>query len=434
VESPLCKILIREEIMKKLLLIFLFTALIFGVVLGQQEDVTVIEPDSVGWRSFAPKLYIQCETWCDIDYIKSEIVFVNYVRERTEADIHLIITTEYTGSGGMEYSLLFNGQADFSDLNYSLICAFSEDATSDKIRRELVRVIKQGLIPFISRTQFKDDIKIKFDLETEPTDVEDKWDNWVFEVSLDGYASGERAHSYLWYNGLVESRRTTEEQKFLINGNINTVENSYRVNDSDIKTKSRNYYGSSFYAHSLGEHFSVGSWLAYANSKYSNLECRFFVQPTFEFNIFPYSEYAEHEFCLQYKISGIYVDYYEETIYEKEREKLLKETLKIGLSMTKCWGSIDISTTGSHYLHDFSKNSFTVDGEISLRLFAGLSFSVSSSYSIVHDQLALRKGNATEEEILLMLRELETDYTYWTSFGFSYTFGSIYSNVVNPRF
>lgn len=54
--------------------------------------------------------------------------------------------------------------------------------------------------------------------------------------------------------------------------------------------------------------------------------------------------------------------------------------------------------------------------------------------STIHDQLSLPKERATQEEILLRRRELETQYSYFSSIGFRYTFGSIYSNVVNPRF
>ena len=42
-------------------------------------------------------------------------------------------------------------------------------------------------------------------------------------------------------------------------------------------------------------------------------------------------------------------------------------------------------------------------------------------------------ADATVEEILLSRRQLQTDYTYSTSVSLSYTFGSIFNNVVNPR-
>ena len=50
------------------------------------------------------------------------------------------------------------------------------------------------------------------------------------------------------------------------------------------------------------------------------------------------------------------------------------------------------------------------------------------------DQIYLPAGGATQEEILLQRRQLGTAYQYYASIGFRYTFGSIFNNVVNPRF
>jgi hypothetical protein len=64
----------------------------------------------------------------------------------------------------------------------------------------------------------------------------------------------------------------------------------------------------------------------------------------------------------------------------------------------------------------------------------GLTFDIDGNYSITHDQLSLPKGDATLEEILLHRRELASDYDYFIRVGLDYSFGSIFSNVVNPRF
>ncbi|NOZ55257.1 MAG: hypothetical protein GXO73_00510, partial [Calditrichaeota bacterium] len=56
------------------------------------------------------------------------------------------------------------------------------------------------------------------------------------------------------------------------------------------------------------------------------------------------------------------------------------------------------------------------------------------SISRIHDQLSLPKKGASREEVLLRRRMLATTYSYFVSFGVSYTFGSIYTNIVNPRF
>lgn len=49
-------------------------------------------------------------------------------------------------------------------------------------------------------------------------------------------------------------------------------------------------------------------------------------------------------------------------------------------------------------------------------------------------QLALPERDALVEEILLELRRLTTSYDVRLQMGFNFRFGSIYSNVVNPRF
>jgi len=38
------------------------------------------------------------------------------------------------------------------------------------------------------------------------------------------------------------------------------------------------------------------------------------------------------------------------------------------------------------------------------------------------------------DDLLLQRKELATSYNYAVSVGFSCSFGSVYSNVVNPRF
>ena len=45
-----------------------------------------------------------------------------------------------------------------------------------------------------------------------------------------------------------------------------------------------------------------------------------------------------------------------------------------------------------------------------------------------------RGTTLTIDELLLRRTELATEFNYSLSVGFSYTFGSVYSNVVNPRF
>jgi len=72
--------------------------------------------------------------------------------------------------------------------------------------------------------------------------------------------------------------------------------------------------------------------------------------------------------------------------------------------------------------------------ELSLHLFKGFSLELRGNYSMIHNQLSLQKSAVSQEEVILQQRQLETQYSYWGTVGINFTFGSIYNNIVNPRF
>ncbi len=88
----------------------------------------------------------------------------------------------------------------------------------------------------------------------------------------------------------------------------------------------------------------------------------------------------------------------------------------------------------SQYLTSPSKYSVSAFGSASVRLFKGFSFNVFTNLSRTRDQIFLPRGEASTEEILVRQRQLATGYRYFVNFGISYSFGSIFNNIVNPRF
>ena len=108
--------------------------------------------------------------------------------------------------------------------------------------------------------------------------------------------------------------------------------------------------------------------------------------------------------------------------------------LSIGLSSTEPWGNAYLSISASQYLHDLSKKSVNFFGNFEVRIIRGLSMNFFGGYDILRDQLYLPKGGASAQDILLQRQQLATGYSYFTGIGLSYSFGSIYNNVVNPRF
>jgi hypothetical protein len=56
------------------------------------------------------------------------------------------------------------------------------------------------------------------------------------------------------------------------------------------------------------------------------------------------------------------------------------------------------------------------------------------SYSIQRDQVNIRLDGASQEEVLLQQQQLLTGFEMNAYVGLSSRCGSIYNNVVNPRF
>ena len=71
---------------------------------------------------------------------------------------------------------------------------------------------------------------------------------------------------------------------------------------------------------------------------------------------------------------------------------------------------------------------------MSVRIARGLSVSAEIDASRIRDQITLPSRGATPEEVLLRLRRLRSGYEYDFQVSLTYTFGSIFSSVVNPRF
>jgi hypothetical protein len=76
-------------------------------------------------------VFLDCPS-CDDQYIRTQITLVNYVRDRADADGHVLVTTQGTGGGGTEYALKFIGLGRFQDVDNSLTYSASQVATADE--------------------------------------------------------------------------------------------------------------------------------------------------------------------------------------------------------------------------------------------------------------------------------------------------------------
>ncbi len=396
--------------------------------------------DSAAVEGEALRVFVDCRSrYCDFDHFRREIAFVNYVRDRQDAHVHVLVTTRRTGSGGDEFTLAFIGQGEFEAVDDSLQYFSSDTDTQDEVRSGLTRTLKLGLVRYVARTPVAELLDVTYEAPDElvstPQVVEDPWNFWIFRIRVGGDLGGEEKQSFFSGNGSLSANRTTEEWKIRLFASGWYSEDKFTLSDgSPLTSIARNYGGGVFAIKSLGDHWSLGANAEARVSTFRNQDLATEIGPAIEYNIYPYAESTRRSLTFVYVVQLNYYDYDQVKIFDKTTEIRPAHFMEISLAARQPWGTAITSLELSSFLDDFSQHRLDLSGRLNVRLVRGLQLIIHGSIARTKDQIYLARDEATDEEVLLRRRELGTDYRYFFNLSLSYTFGSIFNNVVNPRF
>ena len=382
------------------------------------------------------RLFLDCHE-CDTEYLRQTVLFVDYVRDRTVADVHLLVTTQGTGGGGREWTLKFIGVGRFAGQDRTLVFATPQDATSDDQRKEFARVFRLGVVGYAADTLAAPKLDVTYAAPdgAAPSQAKDPWNYWVFEIGGGGNANGEKTSQSRSYRVSFSASRTTAQWKINVNGGRNTQRTNYDVGDGErIVNKQHSWNANALVVKSLGPQWSFGAEGEASHSTFSNTDRVFGLSPGIEYDFFPYAESSRRSLTVLYKIGARRFDYRELTIYDQVSETVPQHSLNVSLGLRQPWGSIGASATASQHLNYSDRYRMSVFGSTDIRLFRGFSFNIFGEYSKINDLIGLPKGEASTEEILLRIRQFDTNYSYFFHFGINYSFGSIFNSVVNPRY
>jgi hypothetical protein len=388
-----------------------------------------------GAQNAALRVYLDCPT-CDQDFVRTSLSFVDFVRDPTMADLHILITNITTGSGGKERGIRFIGKGNFEGMDDTLRITTLSFDTDDSVRRVMTQRLKLGLMRYVARTAQAGAFSVSYDAPARANAApEDPWDSWMFSTDANAYFSGQKLTSSSNLDGRLTADRVTPEWKFRLSAYLNYSEGRYQINDTErVLSISR---GSGFDAaavKSISDHWSAGFSGSIFSSTYYNARRFISFAPAIEYDVYPYADASSRQIRFQYKIGVQALWYNQLTIYDKMDEVRPLQTVSISAEARQTWGTISCSVTGYHYFPDFEYSNLQIYADLSLRVAEGFSLRIGGNGSLVHDQFALPKAGASEEEVLLQRARLATSYSYSTWLGLSYRFGSIYNSVVNPRF
>ncbi len=403
---------------------------------------------SFAQQSMPPKLkvFIDCSnTGCDMQYIRSAINIVDFLLDNAAADVHVLITSQSTGSGGDQYQLIFFGQKQFKNQTDTLRFSTDPNATEFEERELLLKWLKTGLIPFIAKTGAVKHIEIS--LKTKDTTVagtanagntKDPWNAWVIRIGADGNISADANYKNANYSGNFSANRITDKLKtgIAVSWGKNKSTFEYEENGTIEKfvVNNHNWSINQYLVKSINTHWSGSYEIKYNQNTFSNNKGRALLRAAVEYNIFPYEEVNTKSFTLSYGLTARRNYYYDTTIYDKTKETLYGHRATAYLSLNQKWGSSYAGITYNNYFNNWKFFNLGIDVYSNVRITGGLSFYIMAFGGLTRDQVFLVKGNTTPEEVLARRRQLASGYNYYSSIGINYRFGSKLNNVVNPRF
>lgn len=384
-----------------------------------------------------PKIFLDCRTYCDMTYIKSEIDFVDYMLDRQSAELYILLINQRTGSGGREFTMTVENKKSEKEVN-ELKFFTDPNAVEADIRSAIVKNLKKALLKYMVDEGLTENIS--YSVNDNETKVEDKilidpWNAWVFSVGVNGNINRESQFNSLNLRFNFTVNRTTDKHKFFARFNYYRNESNFIIEgEEDISNLQTSFFGNMLYAYSLDEHWSIGGLMRYSRSIFENYDHSITLSPAIEYNIFPYSEAADHNFTFRYEIGGRFNDYIDTTSYFKATEFLARHRLAIDYQIVKSWGNIDVDAGISHFITIPDRYNIFINPSVNINLFKGLNFYTGIFYEITKDRINIPKGDLSVEEILLQNKLRDSNFSMYMFFGVSYRFGSAFNNVVNTRF
>lgn len=382
--------------MKKL---SIFLILFFCSFTLYSQDETASTADTL--RKDAINVYMDAPS-----YIRKEVPFINYVRDKEDADLIIIDTQQRTGSGGTEITFFIEGQNKFEGAKDTIKFTISPDDTEDQIRLKAVRLLKMGLMKYIIETPLAEFIDISFSQRISEEVSTDKWNNWIFRTRISGSLNGRETSKSSSVSSSLSAGKVTSDWKLNFGLNYSDSRTVYDYGDISATNtrKSSRVWGDA--VKSLSDHWSVGLSTDAFNSIYSNYDFGISMEPAIEYDIFPYSESTRRIFRIFYIVGIRYNNYSDTTQFFKTEETLWSHRFQTSFTTVQKWGDINISARWSNYLHDFSLNNLSLNADIDIKVTKGLSLNLRANYAFIHDQISLRK------EMLQLKMFFLTDRSY----------------------
>jgi hypothetical protein len=383
-----------------------------------------------------PSLFVTCVTECFLDYLRQELSYFDFVRDRFLSDFVILVVRQPAENSGERMTVrLTRSKGQPHELEETIL--LPAGATIEQTRNEEAQAILRLLIQSLAGTAHARAFSLSVPKRSAAALSEqgDPWDYWVFSPELT--ASGEASRGSLFARGEVglNVRRSTEKSKVRLLGNYGRAFSGFRFEDGEwVSGDIYDWKARGLYGWSVSDRVSIGAVVQGNGSQYENLSGHIHGAPMLEVNLFPYSENARRAIRFAYQAGPWQNFYFEPNVAGKTEELRAYHAVSLVIDVNQAWGSVQWIGQFNQFLDDPQLFRVSSGAIVSLRLAEGLALNFSGQGAFVHDLIQLRGRPLTDDELVLYTAQQATDFMVTWESSISYTFGSIHNSIVNPRF
>ena len=300
----------------------------------------------------ALRVFVDCPR-CDNTYLRQQITYLNYVVDRQDAQVHVLVTTQATG-GGTEFTFAFIGLEGFAGRDDEVRYVSSSTDTADERREGIAQTLQLGLLRYLAGTPLATQVQIVHhpDIDLGPARPEDDpWNFWVFRASADGSISGQSSETDRSIAGSFSASRTTEGSRIRLRTNSSHDRSDFDLGDGTTFVSTfRDFEVTALLVKSAGDHWGFGVVGSAIFSSFLNLDLTYRAAPALEYDVFPYSEWTRRRLTFTYAVGLNAFDYEEPTIFDKVSEVRLDQMFRLSFDTTQPWGQSSVAVEMSNFL------------------------------------------------------------------------------------
>ncbi|MEO0234885.1 MAG: hypothetical protein ABIN39_04645 [candidate division WOR-3 bacterium] len=376
-------------------------------------------------------IFLDCEDQNLKSFLMTKVKNFEFSNIKEESDVFFVLKRDVNETN-ISFTLFSYGQNKYKNLSDTIKLFFDKNISEYDIYQNLYKSFIVMLLGNFFEQDYLEKVSIT---ETEKIVEEKKVYGWNF--NLEGLTELYSENQYK--NNLLKVKlggnRFINDDQIKLDISFSVNKKYFYLDSNRILTSfNRNIFSEVEYIQAINDRISSRVKLDGYNSIFSNYKLKNDLSIGIEYSLFPYVEGNTRLLKISYEFKPSFIIYYDTTVYDRIREILHRNIIKLSYNVLFPKGNISLSLLGSNYIQYFDQYSLSLEGRMKLYFFKGFSVNLYGDFVVPRDKRNIQKAGYTDEDLLLLQKERATDYAFFLEVSLSYTWGSKYINIESFRF